>query len=191
MKSLPITGVILAGGKGRRFSSRDKGLVEVAGRPLVEYAIELLETETSELIISANRHIKDYERYGFRVVTDALPDYPGPLAGMLAGLQDASNEFVVFVPCDMPYLPSALVARMYKTLIDSAADVCVPNDGERNHPVIAMMRHSLEDVLRAYLSAGNRKVGDWVAAQKFAVADFSDTPESFRNLNRPEDVQSG
>lgn len=188
MKPLPITGVILAGGRGRRFSGKDKGLVEVGGRPLVEYAIEFLKAETSELIISANRNIPDYERYGLTVVSDTLPDYQGPLAGMLTGLQNATYDDVIFVPCDMPALPPDLVRRMYATLTDSNANVCIPHDGERTHPVIAIIKRSLDGALQEYLSAGNRKVEDWMTAQRFVVADFPDTPESFRNVNRPDDV---
>jgi molybdopterin-guanine dinucleotide biosynthesis protein A len=98
--SVPVTGVILAGGQGRRMGGSDKGLVEVEGWPLIDHVIAALAPQVQQLLINANRNIEAYERYGHPVVPDELPGFQGPLAGMLAGLRNATNTYVVFVPCD-------------------------------------------------------------------------------------------
>jgi molybdopterin-guanine dinucleotide biosynthesis protein A len=184
-----ITGVILAGGRGRRVAGKDKGLVEFQGRPLIEHVIEAILPQVNGLIINANRNLPDYGRYGYPLVSDVLPDYQGPLAGMLTGLQNASTGCVMFVPCDTPALPANLVQRMSGAMASLNVDVCIPNDGERNHAAIALMKRSLQGSLQDYLESGGRKAEDWVLAQKYSAVDFSDCPGSFRNLNRPGDFE--
>lgn len=188
-KELPnITGVILAGGKGRRMSGRDKGMVEYQGRPLIEHVIEIILPQVNNLIINANRNIAEYERYGYLVICDVLADYQGPLAGMLTGLLNTSSDCVMFVPCDTPDLPEDLVRRMAEVMMNQQADVCIASDGVRNHAVIALLNRSLLGPLQDYLESGGRKVEDWVFAQHYAAVDFSDCPGGVRNLNRPGDL---
>ena len=183
-----ITGVILAGGRGRRMGGADKGLVEFRGRPLVEHVIDAIRSQVDAIMINANRNLPNYERYGYPLVPDGLPGHPGPLAGMLAGLQKASTDSVLFVPCDTPALPADLAQRLSVTMLENKADICIPGDGMRSHPVIALMKCTLQQSLQAYLIAGGRRVEDWVLAQNHAVADFSDSPASFHNLNHPDDL---
>lgn len=184
----PVSGIILAGGRGRRFDGRDKGLIEVSGYPLLEHVLQTLSPQVDELLINANRNLPVYERYGYRVMTDTVPDYPGPLAGMLAGLREARYDAVVTVPCDMPYLPDCLVSRLLQAQVTGGADVVIPHDGERSHPVICLMRRACADSIEPWLARGRHGVGEWVRAQRHAVADFSDMPACFRNINRPEDL---
>ena len=167
----------------------DKGLAEFRGRPLIEHVIDAILPQVDGLIINANRNLAVYGRYGYPVVSDVLPDYQGPLAGMLTGLQNASTDFVLFVPCDTPALPANLVRRLTGTMGNLHVDVCIPNDGERNHAVIALMKRSLQGSLQDYLESGGRKVEDWVQAQQYSTVDFSDCPGSFRNLNRAGDLE--
>jgi molybdenum cofactor guanylyltransferase len=186
---LPVTGVILAGGRGRRMGGNDKGLIEVQGRPLIEYAINALRPQVDELMISANRNISVYKKYGYPVVPDALPDFQGPLAGMLAGLTRASSEYVAFVPCDVLSLPDDLVSRLMGPLTENKAEVCMAHDGERCHPVIALLKSSLVDVLQADLEKSVRKAEDWMRSRKIVIADFSYASGSFFSINSPEDME--
>ena len=184
-----VTGVILAGGRGRRLGGRDKGLVTVQGRPLIEQAIAAFAPQVSEVIINANRNISLYERYGYPVVADVLPDCPGPLAGMLTGLRHARHDDVVVVPCDALSLPPDLVERLYQALVREQAAACTVYDGERLHPVHAWLNRRLAASLERYLRSGRRKVEDWMREQRLALADFSDSSQSFRNLNTVEDLE--
>jgi molybdopterin-guanine dinucleotide biosynthesis protein A len=182
-----ISGVILAGGRGRRLGGCDKGLVMVQGRPLIEHVIAALAPHVSEIVINANRNIALYERYGYPVIADVLPDYPGPLAGMLTGLHHVRGDIVV-VPCDALSLPPDLVIRLWQALIQGKADVSVAHDGVRLQPLYAVLKRQLTASLAWYLRQGKYKVKDWMREQRLAIADFSDAPQGFRNLNTEEDL---
>ena len=185
----PVTGVILAGGRGRRMGGSDKGLVEVEGWPLIDRVIAALAPQVQQLLINANRNIQEYESYGYPVVPDELPGYQGPLAGMLTGLHNASNTHVVFVPCDALSLPPDLVARLRESLIGNDAEACIAHDGTRLHPVFALLDRRLAGSLEQYLVSGGHTVEAWVLQQKHAVVDFSDCPQGFVNLNTPADLE--
>jgi molybdopterin-guanine dinucleotide biosynthesis protein A len=183
-----VTGVILAGGRGQRMGGRDKGLATLSGRPLIEHMITALRPQTSDLVIIANRNLSSYRRYGYPVAADSLPGYLGPLAGMLTGLQQATTEWVLVVPCDVPGLPADLVQRMMAAIGSSTAEICIAHDGLRSHPVIALMNRGLEASLRDYVLAGNRRVEDWVMSRRVVIAYFTDIGDAFRNLNREDDL---
>jgi molybdenum cofactor guanylyltransferase len=185
----PICGVILAGGRGRRLGGRDKGLVTVQGHPLVEHVIAALAPQVNGIVINANRNRSLYERYGYPVVDDFLPDYPGPLAGILAGLQHVRSDIVV-VPCDALSLPPDLVVRLRQALAQDKADVSIAHDGERLQPLYALLKRTLNVSLEQHLRQGRYKVEDWMREQRFAIADFSDAPQGFCNLNTVEDLQA-
>jgi molybdenum cofactor guanylyltransferase len=182
-----ITAIILAGGKGRRMGGLDKGLIEYQGRLLVAHVIERLQPQVGPMLINANRNPEEYQRYGFPVIADSLPDYQGPLAGFIAGLQAANTDVVLVVPCDGPHLPHDLVSRMTKALQRENADISVAHDGKRLQPVYALMSRGVLPSLQACIQSGHRRVDAWYASEKTALADFSDTPESFFNINYPED----
>ena len=185
-----ISGVVLAGGQGRRLGGMDKGLRLLAGRPLVEYVLDNLRGQVRELLISANRNTECYERYGHRVIPDSPPGFAGPLAGMAATLQEATCPWVLFAPCDCPLLPSDLAARLYRRLHAAGAAICTAWDGKRTHPVISLMRRDLFPSLQACLAGGERKIARYYAQHPLAKEDFSDCPEAFRNLNVPEELLS-
>lgn len=180
------TAVVLAGGLGRRMGHRDKGLLPLAGISLVEWVLRAVRPQVDSLLLNSDN--PEYRRFGYPLLGDAVPDRPGPLAGMLAGLEAAETEFVLTVPCDAPQLPPELVARLCAALCDSDADVAVAGDGTRMHPVINLARRSVAPSLRAWLEAGERRVEDWVRSQRFVEVEFA--PESFTNVNTPEGLRT-
>lgn len=184
-----ITGVILAGGRGSRMGGRDKGLIELDGRPLIEYAIDALLPQVDELLISANRNTGRYANYGFRVIQDSLPDYQGPLAGILAGLDAAANELVQFLPCDVPGIPADLTRRLYQTHAATSAEICMPEAGGRDHPVCSLMQVTVRDSLQDFLAADGRRFMDWLASRHTTTVAFTDDPAAFTNINTPEALQ--
>lgn len=178
-----ITAVILAGGEGRRMGGIDKGLLPFRGKPLVEHVIERIAPQCGRLLISANRSAEQYGVYGYPVIADTLPDFPGPLAGVLAALEASDSELLLTTPCDTPLLPADLVERLAASLTAHDADIAVPFDGERIHAAIMLMRGTLAEDLRAYLAAGERKVQLWLKRHRTVQADFSDEAGAFVNLN--------
>lgn len=180
-----LSGMILAGGQGRRMGGRDKGLEPFAGRPLVAHVIERLEGRVAEVLINANRHLDAYRGLADRVITDAEDGFQGPLMGIYSGLRAATTPWLVVVPCDSPALPGDLVARLVAGI--GEADIAVAHDGERLHPVVALMRTALADDLAAALTAGERKIDRWYARHAWCEVDFADCPEAFANLNTDDE----
>ena len=185
-----ITGVILAGGRGKRMQCADKGLLEFEDKPLIEHVISALKPQVGALLISANRNLAQYRTYGSPVVTDVDDDYPGPLAGMASGMQAAETEFILVVPCDAPFIPAELAQELYRALDRQAADLSVVHDGSRLQPVFCLLRRSLLPALDDYLAGGGRRVHEWAEGQSAAQADFSAQPGAFMNLNTPADFNT-
>ena len=182
-----VTGVILAGGRGARMGGVDKGLVEVAGRPMVEHVLAAVERQAAAVAINANRSTERYARYGHPVIADRLDGFQGPLAGMASALAAAATEFVLVVPCDSPLVDASLGPRLHAALVERGADVAVAHDGERMHPVFVLLRRAARAGLDDFLARGERRIDRWFAEEKTAVVDFSDLPEMFLNVNREED----
>jgi molybdenum cofactor guanylyltransferase len=183
-----ITGIILAGGRGSRMGGVDKGLVELAGRPLIEWVLDALAPQVGALLINANRHREIYARYGLPVIADLDPGFNGPLAGMLSAMRAARTDWILTVPCDGPLLPPDLASALIASLVSGDASLATVTEGDRIHPVYALMPVSLEPALSADLAAGTRRVADWVARQGPALANFSDRPQAFSNINSAEEV---
>ena len=182
-----LTGLILAGGQGRRMGGVDKGLVAFRGRPLVVHVRERLDGRVAEVLINANRSQARYAPLADRLIEDAEGGFQGPLMGIYSGLRAAATPWLVVVPCDTPALPEDLVARLVAGLSD--ADIAVAWDGERLHPVIAVIRTALADDLAAALAGGERKIDRWYARHAWRRVDFSDCPSAFANLNTEDDRQ--
>ena len=182
-----VTGVILAGGRGARMGGVDKGLVEVAGRPMVEHVLAAVERQAGAVAINANRSAERYARYGHPVIADRMDGFQGPLAGMASALAAAATEFVLVVPCDSPLVDASLGPRLHAALVEREADVAVAHDGERMHPVFVLLRRAARAGLDDFLARGERKIDHWFAEEKTAVVDFSDLPDMFLNVNREED----
>jgi molybdopterin-guanine dinucleotide biosynthesis protein A len=183
-----ITGVILAGGEARRMGGRDKGLVEVAGRPMIEYVLEALRPQVKTVMINANRNAGFYARYGVPVIADALAGFNGPLAGMASGMHAARTPMIITVPCDSPFVPNDLVQRLAAAKQDATAEIAVAHNGERMQPVFALLDTALLDSLEEFLGRGERKIDRWFAERRSTSVDFSDRPETFINVNTPEEA---
>jgi molybdopterin-guanine dinucleotide biosynthesis protein A len=182
-----ITGVILAGGKARRMDGEDKGLITLQDRAMIDYIITALRPQVSNIIINANRNPEQYGIYGLPVIADMLDDYLGPLVGMATGMHTTDKSYIVTVPCDSPFIPGTLVETLYHSLHISDADISVAHDGERMQPVFALLRCELLPSLLAFLDEGGRKIDTWYSQHRLAIADFSRSPDTFLNLNTPED----
>lgn len=185
-----ITGLVLAGGRASRMGGVDKGLVSLGGRTLVERVIERILPQVGSLMISANRNIDSYRAFGFPVlldVADGLEPFPGPLAGLLAGLRAATTAWLAAVPCDAPFLPLDLVNRLAGALGTSrAAMACV---GDRAEPVFCLLHADLVDDLTAALAHGERRAEAWLRGVGAAPAVFLQ-PENFANLNTLQDLRA-
>ncbi|MFC5077589.1 Molybdenum cofactor guanylyltransferase [Vibrio thalassae] len=178
--------VILAGGQASRMGGNDKGLIEFNGKPLIEYVLQRLKTQTSSITINANRNLDQYSQYA-SVVSDTYKDYPGPLAGMHAGLATASTDWVGFVPCDSPFIDEHIVERFCHAVEDST-DILVAHDGDFHQPVFTMFHKRVLPKLEAFLERGDRKIILLYKECDTKYVDFSDNPDCFVNLNTPEEL---
>jgi molybdopterin-guanine dinucleotide biosynthesis protein A len=181
-----ITGLLLAGGQGRRMGSVDKGLQPLRGRPLAQWALERLAPQVEEVLINCNRNLDAYARFGHRLVPDEIGGFAGPLAGLHAGLRAAAHPLVVTVPCDSPFLPLDLVSRLKRHLGEK--DIAVAKTGDQAHPVFALVRKSVFANLEAFLRAGGRKIDAWYASLSSVEVSFDDEAEAFRNINTLEEL---
>lgn len=182
-----VTGVLLAGGRARRMGGRDKGLIDLAGRPLAEHALERLRPQVAEVLINANRNPDEYARLGVRVVPDSLDGFLGPLAGLLAALEASARGLVVTVPCDSPFVPADLVERLHAARGRAKAEIAVAHDGERQQPVFLLAPVELAPDLRAWLVDGGRKIDAWLARHRVVDVPFADSSDAFININTEED----
>ena len=183
-----VTGVVLAGGQGSRMGGVDKGLQEFRGKPMAAHAIERLAPQVDEILINANRNAAEYARFGHRVIADEIEGFAGPLAGFERGLAHAKGDLVVTVPCDSPFLPSDLVARLRDAMEKAQADVAVAKTGDQAHPVFCLLRRSLHGSLRDFLAGGQRKIDRWYCAHKLVEVPFDDEADAFRNINTREEL---
>ncbi|QUY47036.1 molybdenum cofactor guanylyltransferase MobA [Serratia plymuthica] len=182
-----ITGIILAGGRATRMGGEDKGLVQVAGIPLYKHVLARLRPQVGPIAISANRHQARYQESGLPTIGDLTADFPGPLAGILAGLRYATTKWVVFVPCDVPDFPTTLVEQLWQQKGQSLA--AYASDGERAHPTLALLHTSLAPQLASYLARGDRKLMLFLDAAGAHQVPFTGQQAAFHNLNTREDCQ--
>lgn len=181
-----ITGVVLAGGKARRMGGADKGLLELDGKPLWKHVADNLLSQLETVVVNANRHRNIYQKSGLRVIPDSLADFPGPLAGMLSVFLQEKGDWFLFCPCDTPYIPRDLVARLKAQSRDAA--VVWVHDGERDHPTIALVNRSVQPLLQDYLQSGERRVMVFMRLAGGHAVDFSDQKDAFVNVNTPEEL---
>jgi molybdopterin-guanine dinucleotide biosynthesis protein A len=181
-----VSGIVLAGGQGRRMGGVDKGLQLLRGKAMIEWVLERLAPQVAEIVLNANQNLDIYGKYGHRVVPDEITGFAGPLAGLHAGLKAAANPLVVTVPCDSPFLPSDLVSRLQKFMGEN--HLAVAKTGEQAHPVFALMKREVRESLEAFLAAGGRKIDAWYAALKVVEVSFDDEAQAFRNINTIEEL---
>jgi len=185
-----ITGLILAGGQGRRMGGVDKGLQLFRGRRLVDHVYERLAPQVGGIIINANQNWDAYKSFGVRVVSDAIGGFAGPLAGLHAGLSVSRRPYLASVPCDSPFLPEDLVARLLLALNASGADLAVAKTGTQPHPVFCLARRAVLEHLSNFLKGGGRKIDAWYASLKVVEANFDDEADAFSNINTLEELAS-
>ena len=189
-----ITGVILAGGRGSRMGGADKGLQPYRGVPLAMHALLRLAPQVGEVMINANRNLAAYESMGVAVWPDALADYPGPLAGFLAGLEHCTTPYLVTVPCDSPHFPEDLVARLVRALVEADAEIAMAatlEDGHpQRHPVFCLMKTTLLESLVAFVHGGERKIDRWTARHRTVEVMF-DEASAFFNANTLQELHHG
>lgn len=183
-----VTGVILAGGQGRRMGTVDKGLQPLRGKPMVAAVIGRLAPQVDEILINANQNLAAYEAFGHRVVPDAIGGFAGPLAGLHAGLAAARHELVLTVPCDSPFLPDDLFSRLRNAL--GANELAVAKTGDQPHPVFALVRTTVKENLERFLAGGGRKIDAWYASLKVVEVQFDDEADAFRNINTREELNN-
>jgi molybdopterin-guanine dinucleotide biosynthesis protein A len=185
-----VSGILLAGGLGRRMGGMDKGLIALNGQPLAAHVAARFAPQVDELLISANQNIDAYTALGFPVIMDAMPGFAGPLAGLQAGLIHARHPLVATAPCDSPFLPNDLVARLAEALMTHDAQLAVAQTHGRLHPVFCLCRQDLLPSLTAFLQSGGRKMSDWLATLKVVEVDFDDEVEAFMNINTPQELDA-
>ena len=183
-----VTGILLAGGQGRRMGTVDKGLQLLHGKPMVAAVLARFAPQVDEVLINANQNLQAYQAFGHRVVPDAIGGFAGPLAGLHAGLNAASHPFVLTAPCDSPFLPLDLFSRLEKAMQEN--DLAVAKTGDQPHPVFALVRRTVQRNLENYLSGGGRKIDAWYASLKVIEVPFDDEADAFRNINTREELDN-
>lgn len=187
-----VLGCILAGGAGRRLGGRDKGLLELDGRPLVEHCRDRLAPQVDAVLVSANRHQTRYRRFVPRVVGDDNDgigeSLAGPLAGILAAMRSAPLAMIACVPCDSPFFPRDLVQRLRAALSAGGHSIAVARTPARLQPVFALFRPGLAADLAAYLGAGERKIDRWYSRHDAVEVSFADEA-AFANINTPDELE--
>lgn len=163
--------------------SVDKGLVALDGRPMVQHVIDRFAPQVADLLINANQNLDRYTAFGYPVVPDDVGGFAGPLAGLHAGMTRATTPLVCTVPCDSPFLPVDLVARLHAALSRESAQLAVARTFDQPHPVFALVRRDVLPLLAGFLQQGGRKIDAWYAALAVTEVAFDDEADAFRNIN--------
>lgn len=179
--------VILAGGLARRMGGQDKGLVTLAGTPMVEHVLRTVRPLVDSCVINANRNLLAYGAYSVPVITDRLEGHLGPLAGLSAGLASLGTDHTFMCPCDSPFLQADLYRALLQACIDDDADLAVPHDGERLQPVFLVVQQRVQSSLDAFLASGERKIDRWFEQLQISQVDAAGFAASFRNINTEEE----
>jgi molybdopterin-guanine dinucleotide biosynthesis protein A len=183
-----VTGIVLAGGMGRRMGSVDKGLVPLAGQPMVAHVLARLAPQVGAIVVNANQNRERYAAFGHVVVADAVGGFAGPLAGLHAGMTVATTPYVVTVPCDSPFLPTDLVTRLAAGMVRERAQLAVAYTFAQPHPVFALVDRGVLPHLAGFLRGGGRKIDAWYATLAVAAVAFDDEEGAFRNINTPDEL---
>ena len=185
-----IAAVVLAGGLARRMGGVDKGLVELNGKPMVEWALQRILPQVGRVIINANRNPELYGRFAVPVVADAIEGHLGPLAGLLTAMQYFDEDYVFMCPCDSPFLPPTMVKTLYDAMQSESAGIAVATDGVRQQPVFLLTHKKCLPSLQKFLAAGERKIDRWFDEEKLVEVSFAEHPDAFRNINTEEELMA-
>lgn len=182
-----VTGLVLAGGLGRRMGGVDKGLQFLNGRPMISWVLERLERQVGSVLINANQNADVYRGFGHEVIADRVSGFAGPLAGLHAGLSACKTDLLASAPCDSPFLPLDLVARLHRGLEREDAEVAVARSDGKLQSVFLLVRRTVLNSLETFLDTGGRKIDAWFASLAVATVDFSDI-DGFANINTREEL---
>jgi len=194
----PTLGLVLAGGLARRMGGGDKARIEIGGASILDRVLAVLSAQCTGIIINANGDPERFTDTGCPVVPDNVPGHPGPLAGILAGLdwlakQNNGVEWIVSVPGDCPFLPDDLVERLHRARREKGTGVplACARSGEWRHPTVGLWPLGLRaDLRKALVSEDLRKIEIWTSRHGIAIADWPDQPiDPFFNVNTPEDAE--
>jgi len=185
---MPISAIILAGGRATRMNGADKGLVLLQNKPLIQHVIERLVPQVDEILINANRELVQYQALDYKVLQDEAKDFLGPLAGFSLGMQHAKNDYVLTLPCDSPLLPADLAQRLMTALVEHKAEIAVATSDGSTHPVFCLCKKITLPSLTTYLQQGEHRVSTWQKGQQYIEVNFNDCSEAFTNLNTFEDL---
>jgi molybdenum cofactor guanylyltransferase len=197
--SVEIAGVVLAGGRSQRMGGREKALLDLAGQPMLAHVLKRFAPQVGPLAINANSDPARFAAFGLPVIADQMPDHPGPLAGILAGLRWAAGlsspmPLVATVSSDAPFIPMDLVARLADASAEVNGGVVVAHSGGKLHPVVGLWPLGIADDLERALATGERRVHRWVEMQGARVIDFTPlevgghTVDPFFNVNTPAEL---
>jgi molybdopterin-guanine dinucleotide biosynthesis protein A len=191
----PTLGLVLAGGLARRMGGGDKALLPICGKTILDCVLARIGPQCAGVILNANGDPARFTRFGLPVVADDIPDFAGPLAGILAGLDWAAAnapavEWVVSVPGDCPFVPRDLVGRLHAARAEQAKALACAKSGDWRHPVAGLWQVALRaDLRRALVDEGLHKIEVWTGRYGVAIAEWADKPvDPFFNVNRPEDL---
>lgn len=187
--AITISAVILAGGLARRMGGRDKGLQCLGNKPLIWQVIQRLQPQISTISINANRNQQEYAAFGLPVFSDELPDFQGPLSGMLTALNRAETDFVLFTPCDSPYFPTNLLEKLKSAVENDRTFIAYAEDDIRPHPTFCLMSVKLQDNLRAYLAKGERRLLQFMRENGGVAVKFTPNEGVFVNFNTLEELE--
>ncbi|WP_404379204.1 molybdenum cofactor guanylyltransferase MobA [Caenispirillum salinarum] len=192
----PVAGLVLAGGLSRRMGGGDKTLLLLDGRPMLLHVLDRVAPQVGPLAINANGDPDRFAPFGRPVVPDELEGFPGPLAGILAGLEWVRRDHptlthLLTVPADAPFLPRDMVDRLWAR-IEAGADIACAASGGWTHPPIALWPVRLRKELRAaVIDEGMRKIDAWTARYRTEAVEWQAAPlDPFYNVNRPEDLDA-
>lgn len=182
MINSPVSCIILAGGEGRRFDRKDKGLISLNNKPLIEHIIGCIRPQVDDIVISANRNIDHYKKYADKVIEDIDVGFNGPLSGIVACTDECDHEWILVVPCDIPQLPDDLVKKLCGT---DNSQLIVAESNERRQ-LVFLMHRSLKENLNDFLKQGHKKAMSWIELQTPKVVTFENNDGEFLNINTPD-----
>ena len=188
-----VASVILAGGLSRRMNNKNKALIKLKNKPLISYVLSIITKQSDYIVINSNRNSEEFEKFGFDVVKDSISNFPGPLAGVLSGM-DWLNEkhpeckWIFTCPTDAPFLPNDIIKKLYDICSKKNKLISVAQSNGRVHPVFALWHMSLREKLRNSINSGVRKVDKFTFDYSPSVVNFEDNKDPFFNINSPEDL---
>lgn len=187
--TITISAVILAGGKARRMGGQDKGLQILGKQSLIEHVINRLQPQIHQISINTNRNQTEYAKFGFPVFSDELPDFQGPLSGMLTALEKTKSDFILFTPCDTPFFPMNLLDKLRSAVKNDRTLIAYACDEEREHPVFCLMSVQLKEKLRHYLASGERRLLQFMKENGGISVKFTQEEGNFENFNTLDDLK--